>query len=340
MTSKNADLEIPAVSEACSSKTTKLRNELLALRAKQDHSNESTPESTYPIKDHRSSARYDLSNAAVCYYVLPSGEVEIQSAIPAVLVDGSIGGMQLWVDSVVPAVGRELLVGIEHAGNELAWFGTRVVEGKRVVEGTRVVESTRAIKGTQKDIGHSELHLAFAGSTYDLFQQNIIAPVLDRQDMKYRLPTSDAALKSLVAVGAAHRLSLDFVSVCPACQGIPTVRSGCGMCLSSHTETKKMIHHYACANVDFVENFEFETNGRTEIFCKKCRCRNMIVGSDYEYLDGPNDCQDCGQSNLELTKIGHCLSCSNRFPLETAHNLELIGYRVKRLDILDIIHTA
>ena len=324
MITKRPDTKIPPISPDCSAKTAKLKKELLELRDQKSKRSVSpfTPAPETIADDNRKSARYKLSTPSVCYSVLPTGEVELQSAIPAVLADASIGGVMLWVETAIPATGQEMLVGIEHSGNQLAWFGTRLIGG---------------LKNTS---GLSELNLAFGGSTNNLLQQGLIAPTLDRRKMQYRLPASEAALKSLVAVGAAYRISLDFLNVCPVCQGVPTVRSGCSVCLSAHTEKKKMIHHYACANVDFIEEFEFEVDGRTEIACKKCRCRNMIVGSDYEYLDGPNRCQECGQSNLDLADIGHCLSCSNRFSMADAHHLELIGYRVHRLDILDIIHTA
>ena len=66
----------------------------------------------------------------------------------------------------------------------------------------------------------------------------------------------------------------------------------------------------------------------------------MIIGADYEYLDGPNMCYDCGQANLEKIQIGHCLSCEHRFPMTMAHEMEIIGYRVSRLDILVFIGTT
>jgi hypothetical protein len=51
-------------------------------------------------------------------------------------------------------------------------------------------------------------------------------------------------------------------------------------------------------------------------------------------LNGPKVCYDCGQANLEKIEIGHCLSCEHRFAMETAHEMEIVGYRVNRLDIL------
>ncbi len=51
-----------------------------------------------------------------------------------------------------------------------------------------------------------------------------------------------------------------------------------------------MIHHFACANVDFVDRFD----QGNEIVCPKCRGRKMIIGADYEYLDGPVDVVNVG----------------------------------------------
>lgn len=268
--------------------------------------------------NQRTTTRYELSIPAVLYPVLATGEIDVPSPTPAVLADASTGGLKLWVEAPRPQTGREMLVGIETANGQLAYYGVRIV-------GT-AYNSNRLF----------EINAAFEGTLSDMLQQDIIFPQLDRTDMKYRLPAPEPVLKSLCAAGAANWVALDHVSLCPDCRAIPTVRNGCGMCLSSHVKAQKMIHHYACANVDFVEKFEFDN----EIACQKCRCRNMIVGADFEYLDGPNRCMDCGQANLELIQIGHCLCCGNRFSMENARVEELIGYRVSRLDILDVIHTA
>ena len=97
-----------------------------------------------------------------------------------------------------------------------------------------------------------------------------------------------------------------------------------------------MIHHFACANVDFMERFD--QGG--EIVCPKCLGRKMIIGADYEYLEGPTQCFECGHNDLEEILIGHCMNCSNRFPFEKATSLEIIGYRVNRLEPLALLHTA
>ena len=168
---------------------------------------------------------------------------------------------------------------------------------------------------------------------FEVFESEMIFPVLESTTMKYALPYPDSVMASICKIGGAVSVGLDSVMVCPTCRGLPTMRYGCSHCLSTNVHASKMIHHFACAHVDFVANFERDD----QLVCEKCRTRGMIIGSDYEYLDGPNTCSDCGEANLEKVLIGHCLSCENRFNFESAVEMEIFGYRVNKLDILVLI---
>lgn len=212
----------------------------------------------------------------------------------------------------------ELIIGFEIRPGEYAFA-------------SGIVASTRQTSDTAFETG-----IVFRGYMHEVLSCDQIFPLLDRDDMKFRLPYPETVLASLCKIGAATTVPLDSVTLCPNCQGIPTFRTGCNLCLSSNVKASKMIHHFACAHVDFVENFEQDN----ELCCQKCRTRRMLVGSDYEYLDGPNVCYDCGQTSLEKIQIGHCLSCEHRFPVEMAYSMEIVGYSVKRLDVLLFIGSA
>lgn len=269
-------------------------------------------------KNERKNTRYEISNSVVCYPVLESGEIAMSYSMVGIALNIGYGGVKVLVDSIEPKPGMELVIGIEQSPGDYRFCAGTVISTRKSGE------------------SGFETGIEFRGYMHEVLQCEQIIPVLDRQEMQYELPFPANVMASLCKVGAATSTILDSMLLCANCRGIPTLREGCSMCLSSNVRSSKMIHHFGCAHVDFVENFE----QGDELVCQKCRCRSMIIGADYEYLDGPNMCYDCGQANLEKIQIGHCLSCEHRFPMTMAHEMEIIGYRVSRLDILVFIGTT
>ncbi|MFT7633361.1 MAG: hypothetical protein ACI87E_004416 [Mariniblastus sp.] len=263
----------------------------------------------------RKIARYPITNSVIAYPVLDSREIATCHALVGIGLNIGTGGMQVLVDSIEPYLGLEILVGVERTPGDYHFCAGLITSVREVQKNT------------------FEAGIEFRGYWNEILSCEQIVPVLDREQMRFLQPFPETNLASLCRVGAANSVPMDSVLVCPHCRGIPTIRTGCSMCLSNNVKASRMIHHFACANVDFVEAFEQED----ELCCQKCRTRRMVVGADYEYLNGPEACCDCGQSSLTKIDIGHCLSCELRFPMEMAHEIELMGYRVKRLDILDLI---
>lgn len=292
------------------------------MRAELERTRKTRPATVHPRvscyeKNERRNTRYDIANSVVCFPVLPSHEVDVACSMVGIAINIGMSGIKIHVDSVEPFQGLEVLVGIEQTSGEYHFC-------------SGVVTSTRPTTSG------FEAGIQFRGYLHEVLETDQIFPLLDRAQMKFSLPYPESVLASLCKVGAAVSTSLDRVTLCPNCHGIPTFRWGCSLCLSSNVRTSKMIHHFACAHVDFVANFEQEEG----LCCQKCRTRRLIVGSDYEYLDGPNICHDCGQANLEQIQIGHCLNCEYRFPIESAYSMEIVGYRVNKLDLLAFINSA
>jgi hypothetical protein len=267
-------------------------------------------------RNSRKNARYDITVPVTCFPVLDSREVSDNCTLVGIGLDIGVGGMKVLVDNIKPHVGMEVVVAIEFSPGDFRFRGGIVV-------------STVAVAS-----GH-EMSIDFRGFMHEVFENEHIIPQLDRDGLCYGLPYSESVLASLCKIGAATSVELDRMLLCPNCQSIPTFRFGCSLCLSSNVKASRMIHHFACANVDFVEVFEQED----ELCCPKCLMRRMIIGSDYEYLEGPKMCFDCGQANLEKIQIGHCLSCENRFPAANAYDMKVMGYRVTGMDILAFINS-
>lgn len=262
--------------------------------------------------------RYEISNPVICFPVLQSHEVSSNFSIVGIAADIGVNGIRLVLEGSQPNLGLELVIGVEQKNGLYQYCAGTVASSRRTSPTT------------------SEVGVEFRGYMYEVFESELIFPVLESTTMKYKLPYPDSVMASICRIGGAVSIGLDSVLTCPSCCGLPTTRFGCSHCFSTNVSASRMIHHFACAHVDFVEKFE----QGDELVCEKCRTRGMIIGSDYEYLDGPNMCADCGEANFEKILIGHCMSCENRFDFESAVEMEIFGYSVNKLDILVFVGTA
>ena len=268
-----------------------------------------------PTKDRRQAVRYDISLPVSCYPMLPSMEVDPAQMADGIIVDISATGVSIILETQHVEIGQLFVIAVD--SDRLGWrFADLKVVGVRSCHDKS-----------------SHIQCSLDGPLKRVFSEDQLFPILDQRTFKYVFPVDDRVLVSLCSIGALQRMQLDQVLVCPDCHAVPTLRRGCSICLSNETEKATMIHHFACAHVDFKD--AFDQGG--EITCPKCLGRKMIIGADYEYLNGPTRCRECGHNDLEEILIGHCMACSNRFPFESAESIEIIGYRVNRLDPLAII---
>ena len=266
--------------------------------------------------NRRHRTRYDLSVDVVCFPMLDSMEVDFKRRIDGIIVDISESGVGLNLATQFVDDHSFWVLGVEVSNNLWKFLDFQVRKSEPV--------------------GQTSTHVnaEFASPIHRVFAEELLLPAFDTQHFQYRFPVSNSVLTSLCSIGALERTVMDHVLVCPDCSSVPTVRKGCCVCLSNETGKTKMIHHFACAHVDFVERFD----QGNEIVCPKCLGRRMIVGADYEYLDGPTQCFECGHNDLEEILIGHCMKCSNRFPFDQAKSIEVLGYRVNQLDPLALLN--
>jgi len=161
-------------------------------------------------------------------------------------------------------------------------------------------------------------------------QSGYLIPIFDPLTMQHTVGISTSVLRSWEEDGTLEKVLLDRVQKCPDCHALPTFRFGCSSCGSGHVTNERLIHHFACAHAGPASEFE----DQEDLACPKCRARNLVVGADFEYLNGPYTCLDCDWNSTELEHIGHCLKCGFRFPSHQAFVEELVGYHVNRMDVL------
>jgi predicted RNA-binding Zn-ribbon protein involved in translation (DUF1610 family) len=174
----------------------------------------------------------------------------------------------------------------------------------------------------------------FGGPAEDILNLGAMTPEFSQELMAFVLPHGPAIYENWTGAGVISKDLVDRVLVCPKCTVLPTFRHACRKCRSGRVTNDRLVHHFTCAYVGFLD--EFEDHDADGLVCPKCRVRDLIIGSDYEYLTGEYRCQSCGWRDSDAEVVGHCLKCANRFDMQQARELELYRYDVHRLDALAI----
>lgn len=267
--------------------------------------------------ERRRSSRYLLTKPIFATPVLPDGSPAATYSADGFSVDVSEGGLRFEIGNLQRLPTTQLLVGIEGLDTVL-YFAT--VEARHVVP-----------KGNGLDVGAQ-----FATGPRDLIRRSNLEPTFNPATSRYETGLPLDVIMKWVEFGIFRPALFDRVFVCPQCRAIPTFRNGCRVCGSVRLHSRPLIHHFACAHVGYVS--DFEQSGA--IICPKCRTRNLIVGADFEHLNGPYHCLDCDWSDTELDTVGQCMKCELRFPMAQAIEQDLIGYHVNRLDPLAFINAG
>jgi hypothetical protein len=178
--------------------------------------------------------------------------------------------------------------------------------------------------------GPVEVEARFGGLADTVLRPENLVPRFHSELLEFSLGLPEDLLRKWAAIGVLQPYLLDRVQLCPQCYGLPTFRRGCANCGSVQVSQDQFLHHFACAHVGLIR--DFETQG--ELVCPKCRTRRLIPGVDYEFLPSPFECRECHWSDTQLELAGQCLRCELRFPAHQAYEMELRGYHAHRMDPL------
>ena len=153
--------------------------------------------------------------------------------------------------------------------------------------------TTYVVDGTHST-GPSKLRRAWLGCRQ--FPDSTLIPDFDPDTLQFREQFGRERLAAAARSGDITAELLDSVFVCPQCESLPTFRKGCSCCGSGRIEQEQLVHHFACAYVGRIVDFETEKG----LVCPKCRARDLCVGADLEYHCGPMKCVDCHWTIDEL----------------------------------------
>lgn len=264
------------------------------------------------MSERRQSPRHALNQPLLVIPVLPDGSPDTEHRRVAMARDVSSGGLGLEFAADDWNPGLELMVGLGMADGLQHFAG---------VEVRRVVPPVDGHIGVGSQIG---------GVGQALLQSDNLTPAFHWDTMKFTHGFPEEVLRKWADVGILQQDSLDRVQLCPRCQGLSTFRPGCRVCGSADVGNEQLIHHFACAHVGPVGEFETPAG----LVCPKCRTHSLVIGADFEYLTGPYVCRKCKSSDMELEQVARCLRCGFSFPAHQAYLQELRGYSAQRLDPL------
>jgi len=262
-----------------------------------------------PVEDPRRDQRHSPPRSVMAIPVFPNGRPDENNCVEGRMTSLSDGGMAFRIDKRHPPSSNRLVVGIE-------------------VEDGHWAFTTLEVRRTQKGEQGHEIAGRFAPENRDLLRTPNLIPTLNPTTCRFVTGLADETLSHWARIGILHPTVMDHVLVCPECHAVPTFRYGCPACGSMRVTRSTMIHHYACAYVGDVTEFEREG----EMACPKCHTRSLVVGSDYEHVFGPYDCWDCDWRDSQLEMVGHCRACDLQFPVGQCPEDPLVGYHVERLD--------
>jgi len=213
------------------------------------------------------------------------------------------------------------LTGLECLSNRL------LVVGVEASDGTLEFATVEVCNWTNGP-GVLQIGGRFATADRDLLRAENLTPTFQPDTRRFETGLPVDILHRWVELGVLRPVLFDRIYVCPKCESMPSFRSGCRCCGSIHVASQRLVHHFDCAFLGPAR--EFEKDGRVR--CPKCRVEGLKAGVDFEYVNGPYHCLDCGVADTETEVVGQCLTCQWRFPFKQAAEEELIGYHVDRLD--------
>jgi hypothetical protein len=115
-----------------------------------------------------------------------------------------------------------------------------------------------------------------------------------------------AVMERLVEHGLCTRAIAQRVRACPACSSHQLVYGeACARCGAVDFVRETMVHHFACAHMDTLQNFR---QGEA-LVCPKCHKTLHQIGRDYEKPADCYQCRACSFISAETRIQGRCLAC-------------------------------
>ncbi|CAG5084166.1 TackOD1 domain-containing metal-binding protein [Parvicella tangerina] len=121
----------------------------------------------------------------------------------------------------------------------------------------------------------------------------------------------------------------DRVYLCTSCSGAYlNYREVCPQCSSSHSTTEDMVHHFPCAYIGPIKDFQNTIDD--ELNCPKCNKTLRHIGVDYDKPSVLHTCQKCNHKYQDYHVKAKCISCHHDNHIENLISKEIKNYTLTR----------
>ncbi len=107
-----------------------------------------------------------------------------------------------------------------------------------------------------------------------------------------------------------------------------SMREVCPKCNSSNSETYDVVHHFPCAYVGPITDFQNSLDDALN--CPKCSKRLRHIGVDYDKPSVLHHCKKCLNSYQDYFVHARCMSCSFDNPVEALIPVEINAFNLTR----------
>lgn len=122
------------------------------------------------------------------------------------------------------------------------------------------------------------------------------------------------------------------IYLCTNCNGgYLNYREVCPQCSSSHARTEDLVHHFPCAYVGPINDFQNTIDD--DLNCPKCNKKLRHIGVDYDKPSVLHTCLKCSHQYQDYSVKAKCISCQFDNPVENLIAKEIRDYTITRKGI-------
>ncbi len=155
-------------------------------------------------------------------------------------------------------------------------------------------------------------------------------PCLDRLTDFHSTPVDPSCARELAKQQILNSTVVDVAYLCPHCQGGHVqIRESCPKCSSVDLKTQDLVHHFRCAHVGPIDNFEREDGWQRHLQCPKCEKTLKHIGVDYDKPSEISECQGCQHIFQAPNMMARCCHCGENQNVE-----ELMRYPIEAYQLL------
>ncbi|MEQ1827865.1 MAG: hypothetical protein ABL921_18030, partial [Pirellula sp.] len=267
--------------------------------------------------NRRRHVRFFAQHPVIAIPILANGSPDLAGRCQATTSDVSLGGLGVCMPDREQLPSRNWIIGIEQTDGKMGYVNAYL---RRV-----------AYRSNELHVG-----LIFQSDADDMLNDHNLWPSIDPESNRLETRLPSTVLDAWTDLGVLQRHLVRRAKICPECDGVCSVGTGCSQCGDFDLQYKDLIHHFACAHVDHAD--KFEKNG--DVHCPKCLRENLVAEADFELIRSQFACKKCDYEGDVTVQVGCCLNCQLRFPLEMGKEVDVYGYFVDRMDILALVDSA